>query len=396
VGVAPSAEWIASGDLDRISIQRTVDDAITSFQWIADPDGNPNTVFDVPHVMSNSWGILSSFGPWPRCNNLFWQYIDAAEAVDVIVVFAAGNEGNSEMRRPGDRATTEYQTFAVAACDGNNQNCPIAGFSSRGPTNCTPNGQPAIKPEIAAPGVNVRSSVPGGGYEGGWSGTSMATPHIAGVAALMREANPDASVEEIKQIIMDTATDKGLPGNDNEYGYGLINAYEAVIEIMVDPLPAACCFGDGSCEDLLRSECVARGGRSAFREECRTFDCPRPGACCIDDATCEIGLERDCLLEGGTFKGEDTDCHLACPCDLIKVMNVSCKGSGTIKALVKMKNKSRDGETVKIQVGDRLRFDVPIRGKKATLYTCCFNGDQEITLLDPEGCFDPKIVSCPE
>ena len=64
------------------------------------------------------------------------------------------------------------------------------------------------------------------------SGTSMAGPHVAGVVALMRAANPDVDVDTIKQILMDTATDLGAIGEDNTYGHGLINAYDAVLAVL--------------------------------------------------------------------------------------------------------------------------------------------------------------------
>ncbi|RJP42869.1 MAG: hypothetical protein C4547_00150, partial [Phycisphaerales bacterium] len=383
VGVAPGAQWMASGAIDRGgSIPRTVADIIKGFQWMADPDGNPETDFDVPHTCGNSWGTTTGHG-YPPCDQTFWQWIDASEAAGTSQTFAAGNEGQSGLRRPGDRATTDYDSIAVAACDGNNQDCPIAGFSSRGPTNCTPDGRPAIKPDIAAPGVNVRSCNNSGGYVN-LSGTSMATPHINGVMALLYSANPDLSSDEAKQIIYDTATDKGTPGEDNSFGWGLVNAYEAVIVALGDPEPFACCFNDGSCQNLLRSDCLDRGGRQRFGETCDTFDCPDPGACCVNNFTCEFILERDCIAKGGDFLGENVGCQLACPCDVIKKMKGTCKGSGTIKATVKFRNNSWDGRVIKMGVGDRLRFDVTVHGKKAVLYTCCFNGPQTVKLLDPD------------
>ncbi len=389
IGVAPEAEWITAAVIDRNpDPERST--YIAALQWTADPDGNPNTSFDVPDVCGNSWGTTAH----QPCTQNFWVAIDNSEAAGVVQCFAAGNEGGSGLRRPGDRATDEYRTFAVAACDGNNPDCPIAGFSSRGPTNCTPDGRPAIKPEICGPGVNVRSSVPNGGYSS-LSGTSMSTPHLAGVAALMRSGNPELGVEEIKQLIMDTATDKGDPGNDNSFGWGLVNAYEAVLAGLSDPEPAACCFREGDCENLMRTDCVDRGGRSQFRETCETFDCPQPGACCVNNFTCEITLERDCLAQGGEFIGEGASCNLACPCDLIKKLKGNCKGSGTLKGILKFKNSSWDGRTVKFGVGERLRFDVQVNGKKAKLFTCCFDGEQTLSILEPEGCLEPIIVNCP-
>jgi hypothetical protein len=191
IGVAPGAEWIHARVIDCVSIPQTVSDAILAFEWTVDPDGNPATSFDVPDTSSNSWG-LADFHGYPDCDEEFWDFLDAVEAVGVVVIFSAGNEGNGGLRRPSDRATDEYRTHAVAAVDGNVPSWPIAGFSSRGPTQCTPDGSDAIKPDISAPGVNVVSAFAGGG-------------------------------------IYDTAFDLGAPGEDNDYGYGMIDAVECVL-----------------------------------------------------------------------------------------------------------------------------------------------------------------------
>ncbi|MCP4633125.1 MAG: S8 family serine peptidase [candidate division Zixibacteria bacterium] len=231
VGVAPGALWIASAPIDRGGgIEGTMSDAMLSFEWMLDPDNNPSTNWDVPDVCSNSWGVTTSHG-YPPCDDTLWSYLDACEAAGTIIVFSAGNEGSSGLRRPSDRATDDYRTFAVAAVDAGSSGWPIASFSSRGPTYCTPGGGAAIKPDISAPGVDVRSSYPGGGYTS-MSGTSMASPHINGVIALMRQVNPSISVNEIKQIIFDTAVDLGSSGEDNDYGWGMVDAYEAVMMAM--------------------------------------------------------------------------------------------------------------------------------------------------------------------
>ncbi|OGC93468.1 MAG: hypothetical protein A2W25_05635 [candidate division Zixibacteria bacterium RBG_16_53_22] len=230
IGVAIDAQWIAAAAIDRGGgIPRTVADALLSFQWIADPDENPGTVWDVPDVCSNSWGVTTGHG-YPPCDETFWVVLDGCEAAGVVVVFAAGNESFEGLRRPADRATTDYMNFAVGAVDGNNANMPIADFSSRGPSSCTPDGTPTFKPEVSAPGVNVRSSLPGNSY-GSLSGTSMACPHVAGVVALVRQANPNLTAEQVKQIIYETAEEApadGDPGEDNNYGMGVVNAVEAV------------------------------------------------------------------------------------------------------------------------------------------------------------------------
>ncbi|MDP7008519.1 MAG: S8 family serine peptidase [Phycisphaerales bacterium] len=225
IGVAPDSHWITSAGIDRSSIAETVADAIETFQWFIDPDGNPATAWDVPRVCSNSWGLTTGHG-YPNCDETFWSFLDALEAAGCVVLFSAGNEGSSGLRRPGDRATDDYRTCAVAAIDPHSGSYPIASFSSRGPTYCTPSGSVAIKPDIAAPGVDTYSSVPGG-YST-YSGTSMASPHINGAVALMVQANPDLEVEAIKEILYATAMDLGASGEDNDYGHGLIDCVEAV------------------------------------------------------------------------------------------------------------------------------------------------------------------------
>ena len=225
IGVAPGALWIAANTIVAGNIGSAV---LQTMQWLADPDGDPSTMDDVPDVANNSWGVNESFG-YPDCYNGWWDAIDACEAAGVVHVWATGNEGpgGSTVRSPADRATTVWDSFSVGST---NYYPPYAinGFSSRGPAgpNCGPE-ENRIKPEVVAPGNNIYSSVPGGGYAS-FGGTSMATPHVAGVVALMRSANPDLDVITIKQILMDTANDLGTPGEDNSYGWGFLDAFGAV------------------------------------------------------------------------------------------------------------------------------------------------------------------------
>jgi subtilisin family serine protease len=226
IGVAPGAEWVSAAVIERGGASDTIAGAIRAMQWMLDPDGDPTTSFDVPDVCCNSWN-MDDDAIIPQCDALFWTFIDACEEAGTVIIFSAGNQGFNGLGRPADRATDEYRTVATAAVDGNNPSLPVASFSARGPTYCTPSGFPAIKPDIAAPGVDVRSAATDGTYRLE-SGTSMAAPHIVGVVALMREAAPDLAVDEIKQILYDTAVDLGAPGKDNNYGWGVVDAYAAV------------------------------------------------------------------------------------------------------------------------------------------------------------------------
>ena len=104
--------------------------------------------------------------------------------------------------------------IAVGAVD---RNCIIGTFSSRGGQT---NNWNQVK--VVAPGVNINSTVLGGAYATK-TGTSMATPHVAGQVALIKQRFPSASVAFIKSKIFSTSTDLGQAGYDNTYGYGLIN-----------------------------------------------------------------------------------------------------------------------------------------------------------------------------
>ncbi|HVP07838.1 MAG TPA: S8 family serine peptidase, partial [Candidatus Acidoferrum sp.] len=217
-GVAPGAEWISAGVIDQgRPLTTTISDILDAFQWALDPDGDTSTTNDVPDVLLNSWGIPA--GLFTPCDPTFWQAIDNVEAAGIVTIFAAGNEGPNPMtiRNPADRTSSPINSFSVGAVDINKI---IAGFSSRGPSSCDTT---QIKPEVVAPGVSIRSSTKGGTYAF-MSGTSMAAPYVAGLVALCRQFNPDATVEQIKYALLQSAVDLGPAGDDNAYGHGLIDA----------------------------------------------------------------------------------------------------------------------------------------------------------------------------
>ncbi|HBZ00668.1 MAG TPA: hypothetical protein DEO84_05015, partial [candidate division Zixibacteria bacterium] len=225
VGVAPGAQWIAAAVVDRGGgVNQTISDILAGFEWAADPDGDPNTTDDVPDVLNNSWGI--PLGYFPPCEATFWEAIDNLEAAGVVCLFAAGNEGPnaSSIRIPADRIASALNSFSVGAVDGAGQDFPVANFSSRGPSACD---YSTIKPEVTAPGVGIRSTSRTGGYTT-MSGTSMATPHVAGAVAILRQFNPQATPTEIKLALMNSALDLGQPGEDNDYGWGLIDIRRAI------------------------------------------------------------------------------------------------------------------------------------------------------------------------
>lgn len=155
-------------------------------------------------------------------------------AVDkgLVVVAAAGNTGPAEgtVSSPGAAA----KAITVGAVD---KRKGLAHFSARGPTL---DGR--VKPDVVAPGVGIVSTVPPGRTGGAGilsgddrtllygplSGTSMAAPHVAGVVALMLEAEPTLDPGDVKRILLATAQDLGKPGVDNETGHGFVNAIAAL------------------------------------------------------------------------------------------------------------------------------------------------------------------------
>jgi len=225
IGVAPKATLIAAKAFDALGFG-TFEWLTASMQWVMDPDGDPNTD-DGADVVNNSWGGSSDS---PTMIPEYRDIINAWIAARIFPAFAIGNEGPDPRTTasPGDYP----MAFGVGATDINDQ---IADFSSRGPVFWEGIGE-IIKPDVSAPGVDIYSSVPGGGYES-WMGTSMACPHVAGTVALMlslaikNRRIDEIDVDFLKRALEETAVDLGAPGKDNDYGSGRIDAFEALRKI---------------------------------------------------------------------------------------------------------------------------------------------------------------------
>ena len=199
------------------------------------------TVWDgMEYGTENGADILTASLGWPHSlspDRVTWRTIcENSMAAGVVVTYAAHNYGCSN---PPDDVTTPGDVpdmITVGAVDCNDVK---AGFSSCGPStwegifpwNDWPYPPGKLKPTIAAGGVNTLSHSFCSGYTT-MSGTSMATPHVAGAMALMLQANPNLDHWQCKQILKDTAVDLGPPGPDNQLGHGRVDAYEAVVVAM--------------------------------------------------------------------------------------------------------------------------------------------------------------------
>jgi hypothetical protein len=242
IGVAPGAQWFGCANLVRNignppDYLHCMQFMLAPFPLGGDPlhDGDPARAAD---ISTNSWGCP----PIEGCDQeSLLPATRALRAAGIFFVVAAGNEGpacDSLQTPPGNYASA----FSVGAIDFSGD---LAGFSSRGPVTLSADGRSG--PTVLAPGVDVLSAWPGGGYSSA-SGTSMAAPHVAGVVALIWSANPAlrGDIDATEQILIETsspylgllkgcgtpadptATEGGTLLPDPESGYGVVDAYAAV------------------------------------------------------------------------------------------------------------------------------------------------------------------------
>jgi hypothetical protein len=201
-GVAPDATWIACANLQRnlgnpALYLDCLQFMLAPFPLGGDPlaDGDP---LRSANVLNNSWGCPQEH---EGCDPASLQpAVDALRAAGIFVVASAGNDG-PRCSTIKDPIAIYEGAFSVGAVD---EGRGLAPFSSTGPV--TVDGSGRLKPDIAAPGVDVWSAWPGGQYAMN-SGTSMAGPHVAGVVALLWSANPAliGDIERTEQILRETA-----------------------------------------------------------------------------------------------------------------------------------------------------------------------------------------------
>ncbi len=232
IGMAPEAKWIGCRNMNAGA--GTLTTYVECFEFFLAPtdltDKNADPL-KAPHVINNSWGCPTKEG----CNSSNFKTMETAvdnlRSAGVVVVVSAGNDGStcSILNTPAAIFTGSFTVGSTTNTDA------ISSFSSRGPVKNY--GPEKVSPDISAPGSNIRSCVPSGGYES-LNGTSMAGPHVAGLVALVISANPQLAgkVSTIEDIIQSTAvklysatcgsTASSIP--NNTFGYGRIDALAAV------------------------------------------------------------------------------------------------------------------------------------------------------------------------
>ena len=244
VGVAPGAKWIGCRNMNEGNGMPST--YTECFQFMIAPTdlaGNNADPTLRPHVLNNSWGCPVSEGCTTGAE--LETIVNNTQAAGIFVEVSAGNAG-SGCSTVNDAPGMYEASFSTGATNINNG---LANFSSRGPSLFyTP---PLLKPNVSAPGVNVRSTYSDSDTDyANLSGTSMAGPHVCGVVALLWSARPqlERDIEATKMILQNTAnpnvtlasvqTCGGIPSTqipNNSFGYGRVDALAAV-----NSIPSAC------------------------------------------------------------------------------------------------------------------------------------------------------------
>ena len=235
IGVAPGAKWIGCRNMGEGD--GTPARYIECMQWLLAPTDlagdNPRPDL-APDIVSNSWTCIPSEGC--TVGDEIAGAVDALVEAGIFFVAAAANDGSSCSTITSPPAIYDA-SFVVGATDSGDA---LADFSSRGPVA----GSSLVRPDVSAPGVDVRSAVPTNGYD--WmSGTSMATPHVAGAAALLMSVDPSLKGHpaEVAELLRSTAVREGVtdPYNSGcggltmadwpnyQAGYGRIDVYAAAV-----------------------------------------------------------------------------------------------------------------------------------------------------------------------
>lgn len=218
IGVAPEADLIVARIFDGNG-ESTREKILEAMQWMADPDGNPHTA-DFAQVVNNSWSDDDPYSDRDPENEPLCLAVQSWVRLGIIPVFSAGNTGPSAGTINLPAGCPE--AFSVAATE---QNDRSPWFSSAGPA--VWKSYRLAKPEVSAPGFQIKSASKDGGYEE-MSGTSMAAPHVSGAFAILLQAFPRASAEQIKSAMLAGAKDLGDPSQDATFGWGRIDIGKAL------------------------------------------------------------------------------------------------------------------------------------------------------------------------
>jgi hypothetical protein len=241
IGMAPEARWVGCRNMRRgIGNPASYTECMEFFLAPYPLDGDPFRDGDVtrsPDVVNNSWGCPDYEG---CVDDTLELGLEALRAAGIMMVVSAGNEGPA-CQTVIDPPAPYPAVLSVGAADASGN---ITFFSSRGPVlDAEPDGL-LLKPEIVAPGDDIRSSVPGGGYAVA-GGTSMAGPHVTGLVALLWSARPDlvGDIETTEGIIRRSAIHVPVHATCAPSQKPPASGLLAEIAVALDPNPEVCACG---------------------------------------------------------------------------------------------------------------------------------------------------------
>ena len=209
------------------------------------PNANsPAIVAAIEAAVADGMDVINFSGGEPEIEpsrDIVALALDAAAAAGVVPVIAAGNDYNDFGAGSVSSPANSEGAIAVGAVEITGTKREHADFSSVGPTTISLR----LKPDVAAPGVNVLSSVSGGGWAE-FSGTSMASPHVAGAAALLRQRHPAWTVEQLKSALVqsgvDSVDERGRTAGPRFQGGGVV-ALQRADRPLLFARPTAISFG---------------------------------------------------------------------------------------------------------------------------------------------------------
>ncbi|TMW69678.1 hypothetical protein Poli38472_001834 [Pythium oligandrum] len=254
VGVAPGATWMACKGCRDTGCPQS--DLLACFQFMTcptDTDGKNADCSKAPHLVSNSWG-------GGQGAPTYFAAVAAWQAAGIIPIFANGNSGRSgcsTVNSPGDYP----DVISVGATDSSDA---LADFSGKGPTMGG-----FMKPDISAPGVDVRSAwFNGDDAYNTISGTSMATPHVSGAVALLLAAKPGIKYDQVLEALTKNVDTESLKPSgyscdntkdgvfpNNMYGHGRLNALKLVSGTSAAPRSVSA--KQVECNGLTFTQCKA-------------------------------------------------------------------------------------------------------------------------------------------
>merc|ERR1719278_1274057 len=315
----------------------------------------------VQACVDNGSNVISmSLGGGAPSDTVNQQYYGHYKGDDVLIIAAAGNGGNSALSYPASYKSV----MSVAAVDSSENKAGFSQFNEQ--------------TEISGPGVAVKSTITRNSgttfsYQS-YSGTSMATPHVAGVAGLLRMYFPDCKAFQIRNAMIVTGKDKGESGCDVNYGHGIVQAKSAFEYLEANP-----CDPNESFKE-------PEGGCAEFS--------------CTEDSDCDDGIPDtiDTCVSGACQNvcGSDAACDDNDPCtsdtctDGVCSSVLDCSNCGGVNSVLELTTDNYPGETawgIENSSGDQL-YDGSGYSDKNTLYTinmCLESDDYTFKITDTYG-----------